>query len=130
MRMSKGNNDQDESPIRFHIPSLGRGARTPIPLNQPHWRYAKTGTSMPRWFDWIVMIVMLILPLSLLAFAILDSTFSLPKFLLGLTLTIVTAWALGRMIVQARKQKLEHKNDGQEESPKKGRRPRRRKDYR
>jgi hypothetical protein len=76
------------------------------------------------------MIVMLILPLSLLAFAILDSTFSLPKFLLGLTLTIVTAWALGRMIVQARKQKLEHKNDGQEESPKKGRRPRRRKDYR
>ena len=124
--MSKGNN-QDETPIRFYIPSARRGERISIPINQPHWKYANLGRSKPGRLDWFVIILMLGVGIATLISAFLSSPFSALTFVIGLILTLVTVWFLGQMFSQAQKDKAEPQEAQKE---KKIKRPRRRKDYR
>ena len=37
--MAKRNNKRDETPIEFHIPSMEKLPRAPVPINQPNWVY-------------------------------------------------------------------------------------------
>jgi len=124
--MSKGNN-QDETPIRFYIPSARRGERIPIPINQPHWKYANLGKSKPGRLDWFVIILMLGVGIAVLISAFLTSPFPTLSFVIGLILTLITIWFLGWMFFQARKDKAEPQETQKE---KKIKRPRKRKDYR
>ncbi len=124
--MSKGNN-QDETPIRFYIPSARRGERIPTPINQPHWKYAKLGKSKPGRLDWFVIILMLGIGIVILISTFLASPFSTLNFVIGLILTLITIWFLGRMFFQTQKDKAEPQETQKE---KKIKRPRRRKDYR
>ena len=124
--MSKGNN-QDETPIRFYIPSSRRGERITIPINQPHWKYANLGRSKPERLDWFVIILMLGVGIAVLISAFLTSPFPTLSFVIGLILTLITIWFLGWMFFQARKDKAEPQETQKE---KKIKRPRKRKDDR
>lgn len=124
--MSKGNN-QDETPIRFYIPSSRRGVRIPIPINQPHWKYIKPGKAKPGRRDWFVIILMLGVGIAILISAFMTYPFPTLTFVIGLILTLITIWFLGRMFFQSQKDKAEPPETQKE---KKIKQPRRRKDYR
>ncbi len=127
--MAKRKNNQDETPIRFHTPSTRKGGGAPIPINQPHWKYNQWGKSAPGWIDWVVIVFMLFVGLYFVMSTLLADQFSPLPFFMGLALTVITALFLGRMVIQTRNHKLQHKDDKKEEALKKARRPRRRKDY-
>ncbi|MFZ5879160.1 MAG: hypothetical protein ACOY0R_07310 [Chloroflexota bacterium] len=126
--MSKGNNDQDETPIQFHIPSMRRSGQAPIPLNQPHWKYGRSDPARYGGFEWFASVLMLLMSLSLLLSAILGPSFAWPLFPVSLVLTLATAWSLGSMMIQTWKHRSLRK-DKRKAPPKRTRQPRRRKDY-
>lgn len=67
--MAKKGNNNDETPIQFYVPGVGSGRnKTPVPINQPNWKYLKEGSLKPKP---TVVLLYIISGLVLLAFAFL-----------------------------------------------------------
>ena len=135
--MAKRHNERGETPIEFHIPSMGKLPRAPIPINQPNWVYKFITKIEPTPANIITQFVFTLLFLGMIGFILfalleyLQSWFA-KTILLILLLAALYIWGL--LAIGSFNLYRQFKNKQTETVPerkiKKKRLPKRRKDFR
>lgn len=135
--MAKRNNKRDETPIEFHIPSLGELPRAPIPINQPNWVYrffTKIEPTPVNIFTQFVFTLLFLGMIGFIFFALLEYLQSWYAKTILLILLLAALYIWGLLAIWSFNLYRQFKNKQTETVPerksKKKKQPKRRKDFR
>jgi hypothetical protein len=124
----------DSTPIEFYIPPAdlgGKGARVPIPINQPNWRYKLNSTS--RYSASIVTKAFLIIAIALSVLLIVSQLYTSPLWIGVIIFGIISfISARSEKILEsqnAEKQGTENDENATSPNKKHKKHPKHRKDY-
>ena len=135
--MVKRNNKRDETPIEFHIPSMGKLPGAPIAINQPTWVYKFITKIEPTPVNIITQFVSTLLFLGMIGFiffALLEYLQSWYAKTILLILLLAALYIWGLLIIGSYNLYRQFKSKQTEVVPerksKKKKQPKRRKDFR